>query len=76
MQELSVAYNGLRARGIKTNKFKLKPAYQCHDLEEMWAGLRLIELKPGLKILVTGKGRVAQGALETLGIANVSPGHP
>lgn len=65
------AYNGLRARGIKTNKFKLKPAYQCHDLDEMWAGLRLIELKQGLKILVTGEGRVAQGAMETLGIANV-----
>ena len=71
------AYNGLRARGIKTNRFKLKPAYQCHDLDEMWAGLRLIELKPGLKILVTGEGRVAQGAIETLSIANVvqvSPG--
>ncbi|TAL64607.1 MAG: alanine dehydrogenase [Bacteroidetes bacterium] len=65
------AYNGLRARGIKTNKFKLKPAYQCHDLDEMWAGLRLIELKPGLKILVTGEGRVAQGAIETLSVANV-----
>jgi saccharopine dehydrogenase (NAD+, L-lysine forming) len=65
------AYNGLRARGIKTNKFKLKPAYQCHDLDEMWAGLRLIELKPGLKILVTGEGRVAHGAIETLSIANV-----
>lgn len=65
------AYNGLRARGIKTNKFKLKPAYQCHDLDEMWAGLRLIDLNPGLKILVTGEGRVAQGAVETLSIANV-----
>ena len=65
------AYNGLRARGIKTNRFKLKPAYQCHDLEEMWAGLRLIELKPGLKILITGDGRVSHGAIETLGIANV-----
>lgn len=65
------AYNGLRARGIKTNRFKLKAAYQCHDLDEMWAGLRLIELKPGLKILLTGEGRVAQGAIETLGIANV-----
>jgi saccharopine dehydrogenase (NAD+, L-lysine forming) len=65
------AYNGLRARGIKTNGFKLKPAYQCHDLDEMWAGLRLIELKPRLKILVTGEGRVAQGAIETLSIANV-----
>jgi saccharopine dehydrogenase (NAD+, L-lysine-forming) len=65
------AYNALRARGIKTNRFKLKPAYQCRDLDEMWAGLRLIELKPGLKILVTGEGRVAQGALETLNIANI-----
>jgi saccharopine dehydrogenase (NAD+, L-lysine-forming) len=65
------AYNGLRARGIKTNKFKLKPAYQCRDLEEMWAGLRLIQLKPGLKILVTGEGRVAQGAIETLNICDL-----
>jgi len=65
------AYNALRARGIKTNRFKLKPAYQCHDLDEMWAGLRLIELKRGLKILLTGDGRVAHGAIETLGVANV-----
>lgn len=65
------AYNGLRARGIKTNGFKLKPAYQCHDLDEMWAGLRLIELQPGLKILVTGEGRVSSGAVETLSVANV-----
>jgi saccharopine dehydrogenase (NAD+, L-lysine-forming) len=65
------AYNGLRARGIKTNGFKLKPAYQCRDLDEMWAGLRLIELKPGLKILVTGNGRVAHGALETLNVCNI-----
>ena len=65
------AYNALRARGIETNRFRLKPAYQCHDLEEMWAGLRLITLKPGLKILITGEGRVSQGAVETLSVANV-----
>jgi len=65
------AYNGLRARGIKTNRFKLRPAYQCHDLDEMWAGLRLIELKPGLKILVTGEGRVSSGIIETLSVANI-----
>lgn len=64
------AYNALRARGIKTNKFKLKPAFQCRDLEEMWAGLRLIQLKPGLKILVTGEGRVASGAMETLAVCD------
>lgn len=60
------AYNALRARGIKTNRFRLKPAFQCRDLDEMWAGLRMIQLKPGLKILVTGEGRVASGAMETL----------
>jgi saccharopine dehydrogenase (NAD+, L-lysine forming) len=70
------AYNGLRARGIKTNRFKLKPAYQCHDLDEMWAGLKLIELKPGLKILVTGEGRVSSGAMETLAVANVEQVSP
>jgi len=65
------AYNGLRARGIRTNRFRLKPACQCRDLDEMWAGLRLIELKPDLKILITGKGRVSNGALETLNICNI-----
>lgn len=65
------AYNALRARGIRTNRFRLKPAYQCHDLDEMWAGLRLIELKPGLKILITGTGRVANGAMETLLNCNI-----
>lgn len=66
------AYNGLRARGIRTNRFKLKPAHQCRDLEEMWAGLELIQLNPGLKILVTGEGRVAHGAVETLQAADIT----
>jgi len=65
------AYNALRARGIRTNRFRLKPASQCHDLDEMWAGLRLIELKSDLKILVTGRGRVSNGALETLNVCNI-----
>jgi len=65
------AYNALRARGIRTNRFRLKPAYQCRDLDEMWAGLKLIELRPDLKILVTGNGRVANGAMETLNVCNI-----
>jgi saccharopine dehydrogenase (NAD+, L-lysine-forming) len=65
------AYNALRARGIKTNRFELKPAHQCRDMEEMWAGLRMINLKPGLKILITGQGRVAGGAMETLNYCNI-----
>lgn len=65
------AYNGLRAKGIKTKKFRLKPAHQCHDLSEMWAGLKLIQLRPDLRILITGEGRVANGAIETLNICNI-----
>jgi saccharopine dehydrogenase (NAD+, L-lysine-forming) len=59
------AYNAIRARGIRTDSFHLKPAHQCHDMEEMYAGLRKVQLSKK-KILVTGEGRVASGALETL----------
>jgi alanine dehydrogenase len=65
------AYNGLRNNGIKTGKYNLTPAYQCHDLAEMWAGLNNIKLEPGLKILITGNGRVANGAAETLIAGNI-----
>jgi len=70
------AYNGLRARGIRTDRFNLKPCHECTDLDEVWAGLKMIDLIPGLKILVTGEGRVAGGALETISQTNavkVSP---
>lgn len=59
------AYNGLRARGIRTDNFQLKAAHQCIDMDEMYAGLRKIKLK-NIKMLVTGGGRVAMGAMETL----------
>lgn len=70
------AYNGLRARGIRTDGFSLKPCHECNELDEVWAGLKMIDLIPGLKILVTGEGRVAGGAMETLSNTNavkVSP---
>ena len=70
------AYNGLRANRIITKEYKLKPAHQCRDLKEMWDGLRGIELKSGLKILITGGGRVANGAMETLNVCNISQVNP
>ena len=70
------AYNGLMAYGMRTKKFFLKPAYQCHDLEEMWSGLPYLSLDPGLKIIVTGKGRVSGGAGETLKAANITQVSP
>ncbi|MFC2152903.1 NAD(P)-dependent oxidoreductase [Bacteroidota bacterium] len=64
------AYNGLRARGIRTDKFNLKPAHQCKDMDEMFAGLKMVKLQKK-KILVTGGGRVAMGAMETLSQLNI-----
>ena len=64
------AYNGLRARGIRTDHFELKPAHQCKDMDEMFAGLKKIQLKKK-KILITGGGRVAMGAMETLSQLNI-----
>jgi alanine dehydrogenase len=60
------AYNGLIAYGIRTGRFSLKPASQCHDLKEMWSSLKNADPEPGLKIVLTGEGRVAGGAVETL----------
>jgi hypothetical protein len=59
------AYNGLRAWSLRTQGYDLKPANKCHDLDEMFNELNKVELPP-IKILVTGGGRVANGAMETL----------
>ncbi len=70
------AYNGLRAYGLRTKRFSLKPASQCRDLKEMWSVLKDADPEPGLKIILTGEGRVAGGAVETLlkcHIKQVSP---
>jgi hypothetical protein len=59
------AYNGIRAWGQRYQTYDLKPAYACFDLEDMLKQLQDVPLPP-IKILVTGGGRVAQGAMETL----------
>ncbi|MFH2144321.1 MAG: NAD(P)-dependent oxidoreductase [Bacteroidota bacterium] len=59
------AYNGLIAFGKKTNLFSLKRAHECKDLVELLEQVKSVKLPP-IKILITGKGRVGKGALETL----------
>lgn len=61
------AYNGIMAYGLKYGLFELKPAHLCHDKKELFAELDRISL-PNIKIIVTGGGRVANGALEILGV--------
>ena len=69
------AFNGLRAYGKRFNLYDLKPAHQGHDMVEMLEELKKVKLPP-IKILISGNGRVANGALETLAPLNfkmVSP---
>jgi saccharopine dehydrogenase (NAD+, L-lysine-forming) len=64
------AYNGLRAYGERYRLYQLKPAHQCFNFEEMQKELQKVQLSP-IKILITGGGRVAGGAMEILGSLNI-----
>ncbi|MDE5418828.1 NAD(P)-dependent oxidoreductase [Labilibaculum sp. DW002] len=64
------AYKALRARGMRTDFFDLPSAIFCKDMEEMYHHLRKVQLKP-VKILITGGGRVANGAMQTIRILNL-----
>ncbi len=69
------AYNALLTYGKRFQKFDLKPAWQCRDKKELFDNLKNVRIGQA-KILITGGGRVAQGAMETLsvlGINKVSP---
>ncbi len=64
------AYKALRARGVRSDSFDLPPAIRCRDIEDMQSHLKNVILKP-IKILITGNGRVAQGALQTISVLNL-----
>lgn len=59
------AYNGILGYGLKYDLFRLKPAHLCRDKAEMEEELKRAKL-PNIKIVLTGGGRVANGAIETL----------
>ncbi len=64
------AYNGIMAYGMKYGLYTLKAAHLCHDKKELFKELEKVNL-PNLKIVVTGGGRVANGAIETLGALEI-----
>lgn len=64
------AYNGVMAYGLKYGLFKLKPAEMSHDKKELFEALDTVNL-PNVKIIITGGGRVANGAIETMGALNI-----
>lgn len=59
------AYNGFRAYGLKTGLFDMPKAKSLKDRQALIKELQGLELRP-VKILLTGKGRVGNGAREML----------
>jgi saccharopine dehydrogenase (NAD+, L-lysine-forming) len=69
-------YNGFRAYGLKHGLYELKPANQCFDRKEMEGELKKVKLPTNTKIVLTGFGRVGNGAREIMAllpIVEVSP---
>lgn len=70
------AYNGIRAWQLMHGGPELKPANQCHDLEELERYLHAYPLPKDLRIVMTGGGRVGKGAmgvLERAGVKRITP---
>ena len=59
------AYNGMRTYGLKYSLFQLPKAETLKDQQALIDELRKIKL-PNIKILLTGRGRVGNGAREML----------
>ncbi|MFL0352214.1 NAD(P)-dependent oxidoreductase [Xanthomarina sp. GH4-25] len=59
------AYNGFRALGLRDGLFNLPKVETLADLDAVKAELNKITL-PNIKIVLTGTGKVAQGAKEIL----------
>ncbi|MCJ7468067.1 MAG: alanine dehydrogenase, partial [Maribacter sp.] len=59
------AYNGIRAYGLKFNLFQSPKAEALADQQALIQALKKTKL-PAIKILLTGKGRVGNGAKEML----------
>ena len=59
------AYNGFRAFGLKSGQFQLPRATEMADRDALIQALAQLQL-PNIKILLTGKGRVGNGAKEML----------
>lgn len=59
------AYNGLLGWGKRYGTFSLKPAHECFDLRELEEELAQVTLPP-VKVLLTGAGKVGNGAKDIL----------
>lgn len=59
------AYNGLLVYGKKHGLFQLKPAHESKNYADILTQLLRLKM-PNIRIVITGGGRVSQGALDLL----------
>jgi saccharopine dehydrogenase (NAD+, L-lysine forming) len=64
------AHNGIREWGMRTKAFELKPMHLCFDFEEAKSYYSKIDLGRA-KIVLTGTGRVSNGAKEVLDLMQI-----
>lgn len=59
-------YNGFRVLGLKTGLYELKPAHACENRQEMEGELSKVVFPPHTRVVLTGWGRVGNGAREVI----------
>lgn len=70
------AYNTLRAYGLRTEKFKLEKPSCTFTLEKLNANVKAVAHLCTTSIIITGNGRVSQGAqyvMQQMGAKELSP---
>ena len=69
------AYDTIRTIGLRTGRFDLRSMYQCHNFAEAQREMAKLDLPPW-KIVLSGDGRVSEGAafmLDMMKIKKVDP---
>lgn len=69
-------YNAFRTFGAHHQTFSLPRAIDCADRNEMETHLSKVTLDPTAKIVLTGHGRVGNGAREVLEVMKIREVHP
>ncbi len=70
------AHNAILAWGKRQQTFDLKPMHQCHDFAEAKTYYNNNLLLPNFKIVITGDGRVSNGAATVLNLMNIKKVSP
>jgi saccharopine dehydrogenase (NAD+, L-lysine-forming) len=69
------AYNTIRVIGLRTGRFNLTPMYECHNFAEAQKEFYKLDLPPW-RIVLSGDGRVSEGAaflLDVMKVRKVDP---